>query len=267
MRKKIFLIASVLFFYESSFAGHETHGGNVVLQEFHSLREELNRDFDVVPSFLFSPNENFKTQWQSAGSNTEVVLREKLLWNGFEVIAINHPSRNPPLVEINESLWRTYSGSISLRQIVIHEYLPIMGILDGNYETSEYLVNLANAVRRRSLINLFKVADQEQLFLSRTDGWKIFLSSSLGRYFQNSSVDALSWMAGSLPHGNILSEKWLVIFEATLEQVPRQDYGGLMMSCVFERLNKSNSHVATAAKALLKRKGITSRLINKCPTP
>ncbi|MEN0059926.1 MAG: hypothetical protein AAGB31_13890 [Bdellovibrio sp.] len=246
-------------------AGHITHGGDIVLQEFHAYRQEISSELSTLPGFIL-PLPNFMTAWERATTQTHIELRDKLEWQGFEVIAIVHPTLLPPLIEINTPRWLSYQGSTELKQIVIHEYLPVVGLVDTQYQYSQSLSAYLSGVQNRSLVSLFKQARQENLFLTHSALWTEYFTTPEARRFQNKAPEALIWLASQIPaHSDVEGKNWLQLFQGLFPLLSVSEYQGASLACVHLKLQQSSSNWAQKAAEFLKQKGAPPRLINRCP--
>lgn len=71
---------------------------------------------------------------------TKVYSQDQLTLEGQTVDAINYPKAKPARIEINRQRWdQIRDDEYRQWRLVLHEYLPILGIDDRNYQVSRKL--------------------------------------------------------------------------------------------------------------------------------
>ena len=137
MKKLIVALFSILS--ASAFSGVRDigNGGDAVVLEFKTYAAQVVKDikneaFQIFPEFTL-------VDLEYALERTEVVSVDKTILEGIEKDAINYPTRG--LIEISRSRWQLKSNTPDqIRALVLHEYLGIMNIDDGDYKISQRLV-------------------------------------------------------------------------------------------------------------------------------
>ncbi|WP_413290720.1 hypothetical protein [Bdellovibrio sp. HCB337] len=137
MKNLFFTFAGLIFSLSSSAAlktldGQETHGGNVILAEFWSYHNQVTATFNACPRSIENPLVN---TWLKQVVQTEIKTQPQVFVganNEQEVVALNMPKRNPPLILISETKWPALS-SLEKIKIVMHETLPVLGVTDDDY--------------------------------------------------------------------------------------------------------------------------------------
>jgi hypothetical protein len=134
------LLSFVLVLASPALAGNESGGGDGYAAEFIlTAKTALELAKKLEPVELSPVNIDTFT---GSIQNTKVHSEEKLFLEGNEVDAINYPNRK--LIEISRVRWevlRTESQTVPRFNLVIHEYLGIMGIDDAQYKVSQKLIN------------------------------------------------------------------------------------------------------------------------------
>jgi len=144
MKRWISLFLGVLVSFQvlpvKAIAGNESGGGDGYAAEFVlTAKIALELAKKLAPSELLPVNID---TFAGAIANTSVHSEEKLALEGSEVDAINYP--NKKLIKISRVRWtdlRTESQTVPRFNLVIHEYLGIMGIDDSHYSVSHKLIN------------------------------------------------------------------------------------------------------------------------------
>jgi hypothetical protein len=117
-------------------AGNELgNGGDGFAQEFTALGRQLVQSIEARPD----PRIADVAPLKAAVEKTRVTTSGKLELRGAEVDAINYPAQAK--IEVNRARWKEYD----VRQkasLVLHEYLGIAGIDDGNYQISSAYLEL-----------------------------------------------------------------------------------------------------------------------------
>ncbi len=151
MKALLMNVASLLlvFIFSSTFSttvlgqsvqfidGTETHGGDSYAAAFQLIL----RDYvQILPrTYTFSSGESFTKEQLIVKSQAVLIKSEDQVFLGDrELAAINQPNSNPPLVVISRSFWDR-SSEDQRRLLVLHEALPLLGILDADYVKSTLL--------------------------------------------------------------------------------------------------------------------------------
>lgn len=143
MKKIVFVIFFALHTLSARAAlhavdGQETHGGNVVLADFWKRHHEITAELSRCSAGSSSSEANL---WLNKDVGVEVKTAPRVFIGknqDQEVVASNSPDANPPQLIISESRWITLN-EVEKTKIVIHEALPILGLIDDSYEFSSYL--------------------------------------------------------------------------------------------------------------------------------
>jgi hypothetical protein len=137
-----FVIMSL--FFTNSYAGDGVgNGGDGLAAEFILTAKDAFRILKNKPE---SAQYLDLDKLSMAIANTKVSSsKEPLILNGIEVDAINYPRRQ--LIVINRARWldlRHSNRTLTRFNLVVHEYLGIMGIDDHQYNISESIVKIMN---------------------------------------------------------------------------------------------------------------------------
>ena len=134
----LFIVALSFSTYAGSSGGakkvkgwRESYGGDSRIAEFKLKAAEVfyHTRFDSYLGKEYS-------QILKVVDNLQVNCRDDLYLDGEKKQAINYPLRNPQLLELDCTTW---SQELTIKQkilLVIHEFLPLMGIEDIDYGTS-----------------------------------------------------------------------------------------------------------------------------------
>ncbi len=142
MRTLIFSVTTgILLSISSTFAGDGVgNGGDGNAAEFIlTAKTAMELMKKISPSNLQGINID---AFSGAILNTEVHSKDQLILDGHEVDAINYPKKK--LIEVSRSRWSTLRGeteTISRFNLVLHEYLFIMGLNDSQYRISQKLIS------------------------------------------------------------------------------------------------------------------------------
>ncbi len=147
MKNKLLCLALLGVFSLPSFAGDESgHGGDAYVSDFIQTAKAALENLKALPTNELE-GVNVDT-FTGAILNTEVHSEDFLILGGNEVDAINYPDKK--WIRMSRRRWNELSEprSVSARyNLVIHEYLGIMKMDDGQYQISQKLVKAMNLPR------------------------------------------------------------------------------------------------------------------------
>lgn len=131
-------------FFTNTYAGDGVgNGGDGLAAEFILTAKDAFRILKSKPESAQYLNLD---KLSMAIANTKVIsTKDSLILNGIEVDAINYPSQQ--LIKINRARWldlRHLNRTRTRFNLVVHEYLGIMGIDDHQYDISESIVKIMN---------------------------------------------------------------------------------------------------------------------------
>lgn len=124
-------------------AGHETgHGGDARAASFVSIAHQLLSDLKQRPVVEIDTVKLERAILEARVRSTTDTLKD--IKSGEIVDAINHPklnhsSKTPPEIVINQSAWDSIAEGFEKRRLVLHEYLNLCGLDDGRYQLSSQI--------------------------------------------------------------------------------------------------------------------------------
>ncbi len=138
----LLLIFGLLF--KNVYAGDGVgNGGDGLAAEFILTAKDAFRILQNKPEVTQYLNLD---KLSMAIANTKVIsTKEPLILNGVEIDAINYPAQQ--LIKINRLRWmdlRDSNRTLTRFNLVIHEYLGIIGINDDQYSISQSIVKIMN---------------------------------------------------------------------------------------------------------------------------
>lgn len=137
--KFILIVLSFFFIFSfqiKSLAWKESNGGDAIAAQFVSVGWYIA---DELETRIIEPEIRLKLV--EAIKKTQIVVQDKLYLNGVEKDAINHPDPDFPVIEINRPRFEIIIQSLTAsKQLVLHEYLFIIGIDDSDYHTSSKII-------------------------------------------------------------------------------------------------------------------------------
>lgn len=140
MSTKVYYLFLICIISQVSFAGDESgHGGDSYASEFIATAKSALEELGRVPAQEIEP---LKIEtFREAVLHTEVHSEGTLILDGNVVDAINYPGKKQ--IQINRERWETLRGqsqTAARYNLVLHEYLGIMGIDDSQYAISQKLL-------------------------------------------------------------------------------------------------------------------------------
>ncbi len=193
-------------------------GGGDLAAKFYVVANGLSRRISNVPQFLLPQSDLYtRIQHMLLSINTEV-SEKPLIWEGAEVLAINYPNETPKRLVLSYYKWNQIEAQSPemLDRLVLHELLPMLGLLDRNYENSKKILRV---------ISDWKSWDSTDYFIKRyiEDGDFLYLWAEKSKdYYSNWGTDSdqlLVWFAYHVfPIRNSDSNYWVEIFKNYLSQ-------------------------------------------------
>ncbi len=193
-------------------------GGGDLVAKFYVVANGLAKRISNVPQFLL-PEAGLYTRIQRELISINTVVSETpLIWEGAEVLAINYPNEFPKRIVLSYYKWNqleTQSPEM-LDRLVLHELLPMLGLMDRNYENSKKILKV---------ISDWKSWDSTEYFFRRylddNDFLKLWAEKSKD-YYGNWGTDndqLFAWFAFHVfPIKNSDTDYWIEIFKNYLAQ-------------------------------------------------
>ncbi|MCB0421218.1 MAG: hypothetical protein KDD61_09485 [Bdellovibrionales bacterium] len=144
MKQVLLMFMISMLWVSSSLArvGQEGHGGDIVVSEFFGLAEEILESFKELPSKDL-PSEDFVALFSESLEKVEVTSLDRVKLGDTEVDAINFPDIDEPKILLGRERWLDPRITMDMRkQLIIHEFLSIMGFDDKYYRLSHRLKQL-----------------------------------------------------------------------------------------------------------------------------
>lgn len=195
-----------------------SYGGEEIIRKTHSVADSIAKRISNVPQFLL-PQKNLFGRIQTEMRTLNIIVSATpVVWEGSEVFAVNYPYETPKRLVISEKKWQ-YVESHSLDELdrlVLHEILPLIGIMDRNYENSTNIMQVLTS---------FKSWDSTRYFMSRYLDDNTFLATwaeKSGDYYENWGTDngqlITQFAYRVFPVRNSDVNLWLTIFDYYLNQ-------------------------------------------------
>lgn len=208
--------------------------------------------------------ENFQTVYSQKLREVVVTVEEQVFYEGKEYTAINFPKMNPPQIVISRSLWQyTAKDYAKYELLVLHELLPVMGLIDDGFI---YSIELQKDINAFQSMNISKLVETYATQSQR--GAKIsfdYVSGPFNMDIKNATKPfaILSKKLASMPSGE-WSRDLLFLGLELLENVDFNIHrANLNLACAGKDLEQSRNPDAKTLVVAIKRWGMSS--FQYCP--
>lgn len=243
--------------------GQETHCGDPRIAEFFDIAQALGVKIQNTPDSVF-PMDGFKAIYSQKLREVVVTVEEQVFYEGKEYTAINFPKMNPPQIVISRSLWQySVKEHAKYELLVLHELLPVLGLIDDGFV---YSIELQKDINAFQTMNISKLV--ETYAVQSQKGAKIafdYVSGPFSMDIKNATKPfaTLSKKLVTLPAGE-WSRDLLFLGLELLENVdPNIHRANLNLACAGKELEQSRNPDAKTLVTALKRWGMSS--FQYCP--
>lgn len=193
-------------------------GGTDINRKIHTISQKLVTQMLNAPGFVL-PQQKVALDIKILMATLKIeISKAPIFWEGAEVFAINYPEETPKRLVVSESKWlELESKSIALIEpLLLHEFLPLVHVVDRNYEVSESIHQVLSKWHSWDSTEYFM-----QLYLKDEHFLPIWAVNSK-QYYQKWGIDEgalISYFAFYVfPTRQEDTHHWVTIFENYMNQ-------------------------------------------------